>query len=175
MGVVGTIFTVEGEFLDEPELVVTVCGTAATASVEPDGSLLVTAPACGAEGFALMEVCTRHGCDTLDEGFDYMNDVPPVTFLRGDCNQDGSNLGSPTDAIFLLTFLFLGGPRPKCLAACDMDGDGAVPGTPTDPVFYLNFNFLGGATMLPPLLECAPLTRAEDIALGCATPDGCAP
>ena len=94
-------------------------------------------------------------------------------FKRGDCNQDGTNLGSPTDGIFLLTFLFAGGRAPDCLAACDMDADGQVPGTPTDALFYFNFNFLGGQAMQEPLRECGISRRPEDIALGCENPEGC--
>jgi hypothetical protein len=94
-------------------------------------------------------------------------------FLRGDCNQDGTNTGQVTDGVFLLNFLFLGGVSPRCLAACDFNGDGAVPGSPTDAVYYFNFNFLGGADMPEPLRACARSTRPGDIALGCADPRGC--
>jgi len=95
-------------------------------------------------------------------------------FLRGDCNQDGSNTGQVTDAIYLLTFLFLGGPAPDCLAACDFNGDGGVPGDPTDTIVYLNFNFLGRTPMPSPLLQCAVSEAPGDVALGCAVPAGCA-
>ena len=94
-------------------------------------------------------------------------------FLRGDCNQDGDNVGSPTDGIFLLTFLFSGGLRPFCIAACDFDGNGSVSGDPTDALFFFNFNFLGGPPMQPPLRDCAVSSRAGDIALGCDDPRGC--
>ena len=110
----------------------------------------------------------------LADGGGIVNGDRVGPFLRGDCNQDGNNVGQVTDAIFLLTFLFLGGPRPDCLAACDFDGDGAVPGNPTDTLVYLNFNFLGGAPMPAPLAQCAMSDAPGDVALGCATPAGCA-
>ena len=94
-------------------------------------------------------------------------------FLRGDCNQDGQNLGSPTDAIYLLSFLFAGGEGPICEAACDFNGDGAVEASPTDAVFYLSFNFLGGDPLPDPVRSCGRSSRAGDIALGCGDPAGC--
>ena len=65
-------------------------------------------------------------------------------FLRGDCNGDGTVEGQVTDAVFLLSYNFLGGPRPPCLAACDANGDGKAEGQVTDAVYLLTFNFLGG-------------------------------
>jgi hypothetical protein len=94
-------------------------------------------------------------------------------FKRGDCNQDGSNTGQVTDGVFLLNFLFTGGPSPQCLAACDMNGDGSVPGAPTDAVAYFNFNFLGGTPLPDPLRECALSETEGDLELGCADPEGC--
>ena len=94
-------------------------------------------------------------------------------FRRGDCNQDGENVGTPTDAIFLLNFLFAGSVELLCRAACDFNGDGLLDATPTDVVFYLNFNFLGGDPMVAPLTTCATSSRPEDSALGCQTPEAC--
>ena len=97
-------------------------------------------------------------------------------FLRGDCNQDGDNLGSPTDGIFLLSFLFAGGVAPTCLAACDFDADGEVSGSPTDALYFFNFNFLGGPAMLPPIRDCDHSERPEDAELGCEDSfGGCPP
>jgi len=94
-------------------------------------------------------------------------------FKRGDCNQDGESLGSPTDGIFLLTYLFVGGAVPTCRAACDMDGDGDVSGSPTDALYFFNFIFLGGPALPDPLRDCALSTRPGDLALGCDNPMGC--
>jgi hypothetical protein len=94
-------------------------------------------------------------------------------FRRGDCNQDGEATGTPTDAIFLLNFLFAGSVELLCRAACDFNGDGLLDATPTDVVFYLNFNFLGGEPMLPPLESCGISSRLEDGGLGCETPTAC--
>ena len=93
-------------------------------------------------------------------------------FVRGDCNQDGDSRGSPTDGIFLLSFLFSGGVTPFCMAACDFDGNGEVAGSPTDALYFFNFNFLGGPPIKAPM-ECGLSQLADDLALGCAEPRGC--
>jgi hypothetical protein len=91
------------------------------------------------------------------------------SFLRGDCNSDGEVRGVVTDAVFLLNFNFVGGPRPGCLAACDANGDGAVTGVVTDAVYILSYNFLGGPPPPPPFPGCGA-GGAADEALGCLLP-----
>jgi hypothetical protein len=72
---------------------------------------------------------------------------PPGTrYKRGDCNADGNvNIA---DASYLLNFLFLGGPDPKCAATTDANDDGT--GNIADASFILNFLFLGGRDIPPP-------------------------
>jgi hypothetical protein len=61
-------------------------------------------------------------------------------FKRGDSNADGSiNI---TDGIFVLNFLFLGGPGPKCRESADPNNDGTI--NITDGIYILNYLFLGG-------------------------------
>jgi len=74
-----------------------------------------------------------------------------VSFERGDADRDGAV--ALTDAIFLLNFLFLGGPAPQCLVLADADDDDEL--NITDGVFILGHLFLG--TQAPP-----PLTSEED-------------
>ena len=93
------------------------------------------------------------------------------TFIRGDCDGDGSIRGLVTDAISLLTFNFLGGPEPTCLAACDADGDGSVRGEVTDVIYLLRFNFLGGPPPPPPFPDCGAEETAGE--LGCASHTFC--
>jgi hypothetical protein len=95
-----------------------------------------------------------------------------ITFLRGDCNGDGEVRGVVTDAIFLLNFNFVGGPRPGCLAACDANGDGGVIGVVTDAVYILTYNFLGGPEPVAPYPACGPGLRPADETLGCEA-SGC--
>jgi hypothetical protein len=94
-----------------------------------------------------------------------------ATFLRGDCNGDGEVTGLVTDAVFLLTFNFLGGPEPPCRAACDSNGDGQFAGQVTDAVYILSHNFLGGPPPPAPFPGCGVGT-SRDLLLGCANP-GC--
>ena len=75
-------------------------------------------------------------------------------FIRGDCNGDGTVTGQVTDAVYLLNYNFLSGPKPRCIAACDADGDGAVGGKVTDAVYLLNYNFLDGPPPPDPFPDC---------------------
>ena len=76
------------------------------------------------------------------------------SFIRGDCDSDGRVAGQVTDAVFLLTYNFIGGTEPSCLAACDADGDGRVRGQLTDAIYLLTFNFLGGPAPEAPFPDC---------------------
>ena len=88
-------------------------------------------------------------------------------FLRGNCNSDVQvNL---SDAVFALNKLFLGGPDPVCLKACDPNDDGAF--NLTDPIFILNYLFLGGRVPSAPFPECGDDTTPDD--LSCAPQPGC--
>ncbi|MGQ9588819.1 MAG: dockerin type I repeat-containing protein [Planctomycetota bacterium] len=71
-------------------------------------------------------------------------------FRRADANADGSvNI---TDGIFVLNYLFLGGPAPPCVEAADPNDDGSV--NITDGIYILNFLFLGGPAPSPPQEDC---------------------
>jgi hypothetical protein len=93
----------------------------------------------------------------------------PPRFLRGDCNGDGEVTGQVSDAVFLLSHNFLGGPEPGCLAACDINGDGQVLGQVTDAVYLLIHNFLGGPPPPMPFPNCGALSLDTDQVLGCET------
>lgn len=62
------------------------------------------------------------------------------TFIRGDASGDGQV--DVSDAVFMLSYLFAGGPDPDCLDAADVDDNGLAE--ITDPVFLLAFLFTGG-------------------------------
>ena len=94
------------------------------------------------------------------------------SFVRGDCNSDGQAVGTVSDAVFLLGFLFLGHREPDCLAACDGDGDGEVVATLQDAFYLLNFSFGVGAPPPAPFPECGPGGDA-DAHLGCRAPPDC--
>ncbi|MEM7261529.1 MAG: LamG-like jellyroll fold domain-containing protein [Planctomycetota bacterium] len=97
---------------------------------------------------------------------------PEPTFHRGDVNDDGAlNL---TDAISILSFLFLGGTPPNCQEAADTNDDGAV--NLTDAISVLGFLFLGGAPLPdpgPPLTPCGPDRDGSPANLGCESYTSC--
>lgn len=62
------------------------------------------------------------------------------TFLRGDANLDRAV--DMSDAVTILSFLFLEGSPLPCPDAADADDQGVIQ--ITDPIFLLNFLFLGG-------------------------------
>jgi hypothetical protein len=89
-------------------------------------------------------------------------------FLRGDCDGNGRIAGEVSDAIRLLSYNYLGGEEPPCLAACDADGDGTVAGLVTDAIFLLTHNFLGGPGPMEPFPGCGVGTPSDE-ALGCVS------
>jgi hypothetical protein len=93
--------------------------------------------------------------------------------LRGDCDGDGQVRGVVRDAVYLLTFNFLGGTRPSCFAAGDANADGQVRGVVRDAVYLLTHNFLGGPRPPEPFPSCGPGTP-RDLEVGCeAAAEGC--
>ena len=99
-------------------------------------------------------------------------DIHPIvntyepSFLRGDSNDDGTV--DISDAVFTLTWLFLGGPAPGCVAVTNTNGDAAVD--LSDPVYLLSHLFLGGPEPVAPFPDCGPGELPADEALGCVTP-----
>ncbi|MEM7165314.1 MAG: hypothetical protein AAF581_07615 [Planctomycetota bacterium] len=84
-------------------------------------------------------------------------------FLRGDCNNDGTE--SLADPIFNLVGLFTSGPAPGCMDACDVNDDGSV--TIADAIFQLGHLFLPGSTPPPPPLQQCGVDPTSDT-LDCA-------
>lgn len=97
--------------------------------------------------------------------------VPAKVFHRGDPNDDGAT--NITDGIYLLNFLFLGGPGPTCMESADSNDDGEV--NITDGIFILNFLFLGGPSPAPPGPATEPCGRdpAESPDIGCDSTTSC--
>jgi hypothetical protein len=69
-----------------------------------------------------------------------------ASFVRGDVNDDGNF--ALVDPIATLNYLFLGGPRARCLDAADASDDGRVD--LSDAVLMLNRLFLGEAPPAAP-------------------------
>ena len=90
---------------------------------------------------------------------------PGKKFVRADANGDGGiNI---TDGIFVLNFLFLGGPPPPCEDAADSNDDGGI--NITDGIYILNFLFLGGPEPLPPYPGCGVDPEGDGDSVPCET------
>jgi hypothetical protein len=63
-----------------------------------------------------------------------------VSFIRGDANGDGFVNGS--DVVYLINYLFIGGPPPAPLPAGDANDDGFI--NISDVVYLINYLFQGG-------------------------------
>ena len=86
-------------------------------------------------------------------------------FLRGDANIDlRINIA---DTIWMLSYLFSGGPMPQCKAAANSNGDDRI--NIADPVYSLNWLFRGGPAPPPPS-SCEFSADPGDINLGCDQP-----
>ena len=78
-------------------------------------------------------------------------------FVRGNANADG--VLNITDGIFVLNFLFLGGPTPPCAEAANANGDAVL--NITDGIYILNFLFLGGPPPAAPYPDCGEIAEAD--------------
>jgi hypothetical protein len=76
----------------------------------------------------------------------FLGEAPTFRFRRGDVDAGG--ILDISDGLFVLNFLFAGGPRPPCLDAADTDDSGRLD--LTDGVFFLSWMFLGGPAPPPP-------------------------
>jgi hypothetical protein len=99
--------------------------------------------------WVLVPGCDRNGTFVL---------MPEPTFRRG--NADTHPAIDLTDAVFILTHLFLGGAGPACPDAADVDDSGGVE--LTDAVFLLQYLFQGGVAPPPPGTALAGIDPTPD-------------
>jgi len=64
--------------------------------------------------------------------------------IRGDVDYDGSYEPNIADLVFLVDYMFTGGPPPPCMDEADIDGSGSIPDV-ADLVHLVNYMFEGGA------------------------------
>ncbi len=100
--------------------------------------------------------------------FRTVDDARGEIFVRGDANASGKvpDLG---DAIFILNYLFQGGPVPPCAKGADANDSGEVD--VSDAVTVLLYLFQGGRPIPEPAKACG-IDPTPD-ALGCAGDSGC--
>jgi outer membrane protein assembly factor BamB len=90
-------------------------------------------------------VCVTFGSDGLVYAFRTLDETPHA--ICGDANSDGDvNVG---DAVFLIAYIFNGGPAPDPECAGDANGDGSV--NVGDAVYLIAYVFNGGP---PPVEGC---------------------
>lgn len=90
------------------------------------------------------------------------------SFQRGDAKADGTlNI---TDAINVLSYLFLGTEAPTCLKAADVDDDGSA--AITDAIYLLNFLFLGGPEPPAPYPGCGADSTSDVLSCDAHPPCG---
>jgi len=63
-----------------------------------------------------------------------------IYFIRGDVNADSSV--NVSDVVYLINYLFIGGPPPDPMAAGDVNCDGTI--NVSDVVYLINYLFIGG-------------------------------
>ena len=92
--------------------------------------------------------------------------------LRGDVDNDDAVSGL-ADGIFLLTFGFLNGAAPPCMAQADVDAGGVVSGL-LDSLYLLDFAFAGGPIIPAPYPDCGDDAVGVG-SLGCEVDPACSP
>jgi len=92
----------------------------------------------------------------------------PALFLRGECNGDGEV--DLSDAVILLSVLFLGQGDLSCTDGCDANDDGTLD--LSDAIATLGVLFLGQETLPPPGMgDCGVDPTGDE--LGCETFEHC--
>ena len=81
--------------------------------------------------------------------------TPELFFVRGRINSDEKI--DISDAVALLSWLFLTGPEPQSLAAGDVNADGQID--LADAIYLLEFLFRGGPPISAPFPEPGPAPR----------------
>ena len=112
----------------------------------------------GADGTSVIQAC----CEVVCQPFL----PPPVEFLRGDSNSDGSF--DISDVVQTLNFLFHAEVVP-CLVALDANDDDSID--IADAIFSLEALFSGGPTPWPPYQTCGVDETPGD--LDCETFPAC--
>ena len=90
-------------------------------------------------------------------------------FRRGDV--DGSGATNISDAVFTLSYLFLGGVALGCPDAADVDDNGEI--NISDPVALLSFLFLGAEPLALPGPDDCGLDPTEDRLEECGSQERC--
>lgn len=98
-------------------------------------------------------VCFTGGEGICDVSFDNVRVTAVLVeccATRGDIDHSGPDIDI-SDLVYLVDYMFTGGPVPPCLAEVDVDGSGGpAPIDIADLVYLVDYMFTGG----PPPVEC---------------------
>ena len=81
-------------------------------------------------------------------------------FRRGEVNLQGAI--DLADAVYILNWLFLGGPSPDCVKSADVNDSGTTPDL-GDSVYLLGFLFLGGPPPPAPFGDCGEDPTPDEV------------
>jgi len=70
-------------------------------------------------------------------------------FVSGDINHDGSSVPDIADLVYLVAYMFSGGPAPICLLEADPNGDASSVPDIADLVYLVAYMFSGGPAPVP--------------------------
>jgi hypothetical protein len=84
----------------------------------------------------------------------------PKEFIRGDVEENG--FINISDAIAVLSYLFIGGKKPSCPDTADVTDDGIV--NITDPIALLGYLFLSGKAPASPFPQAGLDPTGDDLA-----------
>ncbi len=76
-------------------------------------------------------------------------DSTDCCLLRGDIDHSSSG-PDISDLVYLVSYMFSGGPEPPCMEETDVNGDGSLTPDISDLVYLVSYMFSGG----PPLVPC---------------------
>lgn len=74
--------------------------------------------------------------------------IGPCCDVRGDINHNGAG-PDVSDLVYLVTYMFSGGPQPPCLDEADVNGNGSGPDV-SDLAYLITYMYSGG----PPPVPC---------------------
>ena len=113
------------------------------------------------------------GVRRIGDLLDTPEDIPPRLRARALRNLAGAahqvHAFDVADAACILTWLFVAGDAPECVAATNTNADGAA--TVADASYLLNHLFAGGPAPASPFPDCGTSALEADAGLGCET--GC--
>ncbi|MFQ6002745.1 MAG: dockerin type I repeat-containing protein [Candidatus Zixiibacteriota bacterium] len=99
--------------------------------------------------------CTTAGGTWNGPQYECIEGSCQEVYICGDCNGDGGI--NSADVVYLINYLFIGGPPPVPLCIGDVNCDTAV--NSADVVYLINYLFIGGPAPCP---ECCSLKAKMD-------------